>query len=97
MIDALDALRLHRCFLFFVHTATCTFTSRSQDQMWAQAAELRRKYDDLVSFTINLTAEKVSGFCWKSFGLDLWDSWKGRLECREDPQIGCCFSSCVAH
>ncbi|CBN77198.1 conserved unknown protein [Ectocarpus siliculosus] len=30
----------------------------SQDQMWAQAAELRRKYDDLVSFTINLTAEK---------------------------------------
>ncbi|CAM9410484.1 unnamed protein product, partial [Ectocarpus fasciculatus] len=25
----------------------------SQDQMWAQAAELRRKYDDLVSFTIN--------------------------------------------
>lgn len=32
---------------------------RSQDQMWAQAAELRRKYDDLVSFTINLTAEKV--------------------------------------
>ncbi|CAM9750140.1 unnamed protein product [Pylaiella littoralis] len=30
----------------------------SQDQMWLQTTELRRKYDDLVSFTINLTAEK---------------------------------------
>eukprot|EP00904_Undaria_pinnatifida_P009524 jgi/Undpi1/5701/HiC_scaffold_2.g00975.m1 len=31
---------------------------KSQDQMWAQAKALRGKYDDLVSFTINLTAEK---------------------------------------
>ncbi|CAM9641063.1 unnamed protein product [Scytosiphon promiscuus] len=40
----------------------------SQDQMWAQTAELRRKYDDLVSFTINLTAEKASDLIQRSLG-----------------------------
>lgn len=50
------------------------FVARSQDQMWAQAAELRRKYDDLVSFTINLTAEKVSTY---GFGGFLQDRSEG--------------------
>ncbi|CAM9685760.1 unnamed protein product [Ascophyllum nodosum] len=30
----------------------------SHEKMWARATALRQKYDDLVSFTINLTAEK---------------------------------------
>lgn len=46
--------------------------------MWAQAAELRRKYDDLVSFTINLTAEKVSRL--NSVGCIVCSVLAGRME-----------------
>lgn len=33
-------------------------TSFSDDQLWDEVKALRKKYDDLVAFTVNLTAEK---------------------------------------
>ena len=55
--------------------------------MWAQAKALRGKYDDLVSFTINLTAEKVG----RKFSLLFFVLFNGETRDDWNPEISVFF------